>query len=123
MKFVSIGSKVISDVSLKSELKSAVRVGTASFGTSAFFFRKFFKVYYISYDDISGYFKRVFVIPRKTLKGETNLNVENLVILSGEKEVCELRLPGLKATSEAISILKEKLPNIPCEFNREGKNE
>lgn len=121
MKFVSLCSHSSDVNSLSSEYKSSKKIGTVSFGSGSFFFKKGLKVYYIPYSQISGYFKRVYVIPRRTLKGEVKLQVENIVICSEDKKVCVIRLFGNKLTSEAMEKLKEMLPGVPSESKKAGE--
>ena len=104
---------------LSAEYRAGHRVGVISLGDRHFFFRKLFTVYFIPYDAISRYFRRVLTVPARIgccAGGE--LQIEHLVLcaLNGaetsiERELAQIQLPGGRAAKIVMDEMKRLAPD------------
>lgn len=118
MKIKSFVGKLSDEKLLKEEYSHSDEFGVLRFGDSHLFFRKGFSIYCIPYSVIQRYFRRVNVVK----VGKNSLNVESLVIISEDKEIAEIQLPGIKAVPKIMDILKDRLPGIPSEYVKEDNS-
>ncbi len=114
MKFYPLGSAVLEGGDLQTEYKSGRQIGKIRLGKGLFFFRSMRKVYYIPYNEIRRYFRRVMMVPAKLCCGKGDFQMENLVICGDAGELAQIELPGTKAARVLIDCLKELAPDAVC---------
>ena len=95
---------------LQAEYKTARQIGVLRLGEKCLYVKKWFRAYYIPYQDIKRCFRRVLLVPAKLCCGKGDLPVENLVICTDAGEIAQIQLPGTKAAKVLIEALKEKIP-------------
>ena len=113
MKFYSLTTADTDVTSLKQEYKSARETGIIRLGESCLFFCKRFKVYYITYKEITRVFRRVMTVPAN---GRGEFAIEHLVIFAGEVEVAQIQMPGTNAAKALMDELKQVVPE--AQFTR-----
>ena len=112
MKYRSlIGKEEQSDV-LKSDYEAGTKVGIISLGNGHLFFRKLFRTYYIAYADLNAAFRRVYMMNGR----KNSLAAEYIVLVSGDREIANIGVPGTKNAKGIIEIIKEKAPHIETNF-------
>ncbi len=116
MKLYSLTTADTDVKSLKQEYKSARETGIIRLGESCLFFRKRFKVYYITYKEITRVFRRVITVPAKFFSGKGEFAIEHLVIFAGEVEAAQIQMPGTNAAKALMDELKQLVPD--AQFTR-----
>ncbi len=113
MRFYELSSVTVEKSILTNEYKNKNNreIGIVKLGDTCLFFRKKLKVYYIPYTAIDRCFRRIMTVPAQLCCGKGNFEIENLVIHSEEKEVCQIQLPGTKAAKILMDELKVRVPN------------
>ncbi|MCQ2576630.1 MAG: hypothetical protein MJ162_07780 [Treponema sp.] len=109
----------LSKKTLSNEYKLSKKIGIIHLGSQHFFFKKFLKVFYIPYTEITRAYRRVYVINAPTKQNGGKINIETLVICSADRELADISIPGRKAADELMDILKEKCP--AADFTRPEK--
>lgn len=102
---------------LKSEDDSADKYGIIGLSKRHVFFRKFFKTYYIAYEDLNAVFRRVYMVSGR--KG--SIPAESLVLVSYGTEVANIGVSGTKSAKEILEKLKEKAPHIDTMYKGEAE--
>lgn len=110
MKYYPLTAPANDDGAVSQEYDSAREIGVVKLGESYLFFRKGRRIYYILYQDIKRYFRRVMAVPMKMCCGKGSLEVEHLVICSDERELAQIQLPGTRAAKALVEELKIKIP-------------
>lgn len=105
MKFNSLTAATTDKSFLETEYRNAKEIGIVKLGESCLFFRKRFKKYYISYQEISRCFRRVVTI------GKGEVAIENFVIYAGDTEVAQIQMPGAQAARDLLDALKKLAPH------------
>ena len=113
MRFYEATGTVLDEAALKNNYKNAHEIGVLRIAEECVFFRSGLKTYYIAYPDISRFFRRVQSVPAKLCCGRGTFEIENLVLMSGDKEIAQIQMPGERAGKAAMAELREKLPGIP----------
>lgn len=108
MKFYSLTSTEENTESLQAEYKTAQEIGKLRLGTEKLYFRSARKIFYIPYNEIHRYFRRVMLVPAKLCCGKGDFAVEHLVICDTDRELAQIQLPG----SRAAKILMERLSSL-----------
>ena len=111
MKFVSLTSSAVEDSVLQEEYKQAREIGKLRLGQRRLYFRTGLKSYYLPYQDITRYFRRVMQVPAKLCCGKGDFEIENLVICGERGELAQIQLPGAKAAKVVMECLAELAPN------------
>ena len=111
MKFNPITQNEIENKQLETEYKQARQIGNVRLGDSCLFFKSRMKTYYAPYVDIKKCFRRIMGVNIKMCCGKGELQVENLVISDGEKELAVIQLPGNRAAVELMKDLKTRMPH------------
>ena len=111
MKFYPLSNSVVDTNILEKEYKEARQIGSLRLGETCLQFKSKLKNYYIPYTDIKHCFRRVMGVNIKMCCGKGELQVENVVIGDGEKELAVIQLPGARAAQEAIKEIKERAPH------------
>ena len=111
MKMHSLTTTLTDADSLDREFKAGREIGIIKLGERCLFFRKYLKIYYIPYQDITRAFRRVMEVPMKMCCGKGEFQMEYLVICAGEQEIAQIQLPGTKAARLVMDELKSKLPD------------
>ena len=103
--------------SLTAEYRAGRGVGVITLGENHFFFRKFLTLYYIPYQQISRYFRRVETVPARIGCCGGELRVENIVLCAvntagvREREIAQIQLPGEKAARVLMEELRRLAPH------------
>lgn len=108
MKFYSLTSTEENSESLQAEYKTAQEIGKLRLGTKKLYFRSARKIFYIPYNEIHRYFRRVMLVPAKLCCGKGDFAIEHLVICDADRELAQIQLPG----SHAAKVLMERLGNL-----------
>ncbi|MBR6307762.1 MAG: hypothetical protein IKR39_04055 [Lachnospiraceae bacterium] len=111
-----IGKEEDRDV-LKSEDESAQKYGIIGLSERHLFFRKFFKTFYIAYDDLNAVFRRVYMVSNR----KASLPAETLVLVSNGTEIASIGVSGTKSAKEILEKIKEKAPHIDTKFKGESE--
>ena len=110
MKMHSLTTTLTDADSLDREFKAGREIGIIRLGERCLFFRRYFRIYYVPYTDITRVFRRVMEVPMKMCCGKGEVQMEHLVICSGEQEIAQVQVPGTKAARLLMDELKNKLP-------------
>ena len=113
MRFYVAAGTVLEDAALKTNYKNAREIGVLRIAEDCVFFRSGLKTYYMAYPDVSRYFRRIQTVPAKLCCGKGTFDIENLVLMSGDKEVAQIQMPGEKAGKAAMEELRQRLPGVP----------
>ena len=111
MKFESLTSPAADTTALQEEYRHAREIGKLRLGQQHLYFRTGLKSYYLPYQDITRYFRRVMQVPAKLCCGKGDFEIENLVICGERGELAQIQLPGLKAAKIVMESLAELAPN------------
>ena len=111
MKYEPLTSSAADISALQEEYKSAREIGKLRLGRKHLYFRTGLKSYYLPYQDITRYFRRVMQVPAKLCCGKGDFEIENLVICGERGELAQIQLPGPKAAKIAMEALAELAPN------------
>ena len=111
MKFYPLTSSAADAQRLQDEYRQGRQIGKISLGSEQFFFRSGRKVYYIPYNDICRYFRRVLLVPAKLCCGRGDLEVEHFVICTQEGEVAQIQLPGNRAGKALMECMASLAPH------------
>lgn len=109
MKYCALAAQVPDENVLKEEYKSAREIGVIRIGEENLYFRKFWKIYYISYHNIHRCFRRVEDVPMKLCCGKGNMGIEYLVICGEKGELAQIELPGTKAARILIKEIEKRI--------------
>lgn len=105
MKFYPLTSTEENAESLQAEYKTAQEIGKLRLGTKKLYFRSARKIFYIPYNEIHRYFRRVMLVPAKLCCGKGDFAIEHLVICDADRELAQIQLPG----SHAAKVLMERM--------------
>ena len=111
-----IGKEEEKDV-LTSEDANAQKFGIIGLSERFLFFRKFFKTYYIAYDDLNAVFRRVYMVNGR--KG--TIPAETIVLVSYGTEIAGIGVSGTQTAKEILEKIKEKAPHIDTKFAGESQ--
>ena len=95
---------------VSAEFKAAKSIGVVRLGSECFFFRRWFKVYYVAYEEMTRCFRRVLLIP--VAGGKKNMRLETVVIVDKKGELAQIQIPGADAAKTLLEELKEKAPHV-----------
>ena len=111
MKFESLTSPAADVSALQEEYKQAREIGKLRLGQQHLYFRTGLKSYYLPYQDITRYFRRVMQVPAKLCCGKGDFEIEHLVICGeGDRELAQIQLPGRRAAQILMDELKLLVP-------------
>ncbi len=111
MQLISLTDHELEKNTLTNDYKNSRTIGKIKLGQNALLFKSNFKIYYIPYDDITCYFRRIFQVPTKVCCAPVSLDVENLVVCDQTGEIAQIQLPGKKAAEILMQELKKIIPN------------
>lgn len=111
MKFYPLREACRDASLLQADYETAREIGVIRTGKEFLFFRVRLKHYYIPYAGITRCFRRALLVPAGMCCGRGNLQIENLVICSGDEELAVIQLPGTRAARELIKELKLRMPD------------
>ena len=103
MKFYPLTDAASAD--LTAEYDAAREIGVVRLGTEHLFFRSKRKHYYIPYQHITRFYRRVLMVPAKLCCGQGSFDVEHLVLEREDRELAQIQLPGTRAAK----VLMEEL--------------
>ena len=104
MKYLPLTGTEGDRTELEAEYRTGKSCGVIRLGEQHLFFKKLLSVYYIPYGDITRYFRRVEAVPAKIGCCSGEMQVENVVICGGDRELAQIQLPGKKA---ALFLMEE----------------
>ena len=110
MKFYSVIKNTNKVDDLSNEYKSSNKLGSIYLGKNFLFFRSGLNTYYLPYNEIFRYFRRVKCIPTHICCGRLNLEIEYIVFCDKKEELAEIQLPNKKIALALMNELKEKIP-------------
>ena len=108
MKFYPLTSTEENAESLQAEYKTAQEIGKLRLGAKKLYFRSARKIFYIPYNEIHRYFRRVMLVPAKLCCGKGDFAIEHLVICDIDRELAQIQLPG----SRAAKVLMERMGSL-----------
>lgn len=108
MKFYPLTSTEENAENLQAEYKTAQEIGKLRLGTKKLYFRSARKIFYIPYNEIHRYFRRVMLVPAKLCCGKGDFAIEHLVICNADCELAQIQLPG----SHAAKVLMERMGSL-----------
>lgn len=111
MRFYPLKTEAPDPSALAADYKAGREIGVIRLGERALFFRRLTKTYYIAYEEIARCFRRVMVVPTKCCCGRGSLQVENLVVCDGERELAVIQLPGTRAAEALMADLARLAPH------------
>ena len=118
MKFHSVLKNTDNNNDLNSEYKASNKLGSIYLGKKFLFFRSGLNTYYLPYEEISRYFRRVKCIPTHICCGRLNLEIEHIVFCDKKGELAEIQLPNKKVALALMEELKLKIPNAKVGYNK-----
>lgn len=95
---------------VSAEFKAAKSIGVVRLGRECFFFRRWFKIYYVAYEEMTRCFRRVLLIP--VAGGKKNMRLETLVIADKKGELAQIQIPGADAAKTLLEELKAKASHV-----------
>ena len=136
MKFTAVLSEAAESADsalMAADYRAGRGVGVITLGKRFFFFRKFLTVYYIPYERISRYFRRVEAVQAQIGCCGGEIRVENIVLCAAdaagaengkpetgnggteskraeEREIAQIQLPGEKAARLLMEELRRLAP-------------
>lgn len=108
MRFYPLKTVEANTDSLQTEYKSAREIGKLRLGVERLYFRSARKIFYIPYNDIHRYFRRVMLVPAKLCCGKGDLAIEHFVICDTDNELAQIQIPG----SHAAKVLMERMGEL-----------
>lgn len=108
MKFYPLTSTEENTENLQAEYKTAQEIGKLRLGTKRLYFRSARKIFYIPYNEIHRYFRRVMLVPAKLCCGKGDFAIEHLVICDADHELAQIQFPD----SRAAKVLMERLSGL-----------
>ena len=112
MKFYPVTDNLDENI-LSQEYKAARGIGAVSIAENCLFFRKGLRTYYIPYEDITRFYKRIEMIPAKMCCGRGDFEEASLVIRTEDKELDAIGLPDNRAAKILMDVLRQKMPATP----------
>ena len=109
MIYRSLTENAVDRKILAAEYKSAKVIGVVRLGSSFFFFRREFQVFYVAYEEIMRCFRRVLLIP--VGNGKKNMRLETLVIADCKRDLAQIQIPGTEAARNLLEEMKVKVPH------------
>ena len=94
---------------VSAEYKNAKKIGVVRLGEKCFFFSRWFKVYYVAYEEMTRCFRRVLLIP--VAGGKKNMRLETLVIADKKGELAQIQIPGADAARGLMEEIKVRAPH------------
>ena len=110
---------IAEDGDFTDDYRQARALGKLRLGKERLYFRNGLHTFYIPYDSIHRYFRRIMQVPAKLCCGRGNFEIESLVICDEEKEIAQIQMPGAKAGKAAMEELAVLAPNAIAGLNRE----
>ncbi len=114
MKFHPLSGACPEPDALAAEYRAAQKTDVLRLGERHLFFRKRMTVYYISYAGIDRFFRRVLLVPMRVSCCGGEMEVENLVICSGGRELAMILLRDPRMAASVMEELKRRAPHAEC---------
>ena len=106
MTFYDAVTRMKTSENLEPEYKSAEAFGKLHLGSTHLFFRSGLKTYAVEYSLITRCYRRVMLVPMRLCCGRGELQVENLVLHTAEKEIAQIQLADTAAAKKVLEKLK-----------------
>ena len=126
MRYVALfpdNKNSVSSNDLNLKRKSGHVVGPVTVSDEYLFVKRYFRYYYISYNDADKIFRRVRSLHANICCGDGDIEVEYLVICAGGREILEITLPGKKAAKMLMEELKQIRPELDTSAPVKEKSE
>ncbi|MCI8812678.1 MAG: hypothetical protein HFG12_05530 [Oscillibacter sp.] len=114
MKFCPLKTAAGEPSALAAEYRSARKTDVFRLGERHLFFRKRMTVYYVSYDEIDRFFRRVLMVPVRVSCCGGEMAVEHIVLCSGGEELAVVLLADPRAAPSVMEALRERAPHAEC---------
>jgi len=114
MKFIPLVPTGASLEALKTEYrnKEDKEVANVKLGTDHLFFKTGFRTYFIAYEDIHRFFRRVMMVAAKIGCCSGEMPVDYVVLCDKEdRELIQIQMPGERAAKGLLEELKVRLPH------------
>ena len=107
---------------LSAQYRAGRGVGVVTLGERYLFFRRLWSVYYLPYEALSRFFRRIVAVPAKIgCCGTGEIRVEHLVLCAvpggadgqpgQERELAQIQLPGERAALALMEELRRRAPH------------
>ena len=100
MIFCSLTESKRERSNVSADFKTAKSIGVVRLGSECFFFRRWFKIYYVAYEEMTRCFRRVLLIP--VAGGKKNMRLETVVIVDKKGELAQIQIPGAHAAKTLL---------------------
>ena len=114
MKFCPLKTAAGEPSVLAAEYRSARKMDVFRMGERRLFFRRRMTAYYISYDEIDRFFRRVLMVPVRVSCCGGEMAVEHVVLCSGGEELAVVLLADPRMAPSVMEALKERAPHAEC---------
>lgn len=114
MKFCPLKTAEADDSALAAEYRSGKKLDVLRLGENHLFFRKKLSVYYLAYEELDRFFRRVLMVPMRVSCCKSEMPVEHIVLCADGKELAVLLLADPRMAPPVIEALKERAPNAKC---------
>lgn len=120
MKFCPLKTPAAEPAALAAEYRAGRKTDVLRLGERRLFVRKQLKIYYISYEEIDRFFRRVLMVPVRVSCCGGEMAVEHLVICSGGEELAVILLRDPRMAKPLMEALKEKAPHAEASRPLDG---
>jgi hypothetical protein len=97
---------------LMNSFRDGHTIGPVTVSDGVLFIKKGLRTYFIAYDQAQKIFRRVRRLHANICCGDGDIEVEYLVILSDDRELMEITLPGKKAARQLMDEIKAIAPSL-----------
>lgn len=111
MKFCPLKTAAGDPAALAAEYRGARKMDVFRLGEEHLFFRKKMSVFYIAYQELDRFFRRVLMVPMRVSCCAGEMPVEHIVLCSGGEELAVLLLTDPRMAPPVMEALKERAPH------------
>lgn len=111
MKFCPLKTLAGSPAALAAEYRSARKLDVFRLGERHLFFRRKLSTFYISYQEMDRFFRRVLMVPVRVSCCGGEMAVEHIVLCSGGEELAVILLADPRMAPAVMEALKERAPH------------
>lgn len=114
MRFCPLKTAEADDAALAAEYRTAEKKDVFRLGERHLFFRKKMSVFYLSYEELDRFFRRVLMVPMRVSCCGGEMAVEHIVLCSGGEELAVVLLADPRMAVPVMEALKERAPQAEC---------
>lgn len=111
MKFCPLKTAAAEPAALAPEYRAARKMDVFRLGERHLFVRRKMSVYYIAYDELDRFFRRVLQVPIRVSCCGGEMGVEHIVLSSGGEELAVVLLADPRTAPSVMEALKERAPH------------